>query len=427
MLYALGAGVVLLGIGGGYARLTGMGEAASASAGAAAGSSGSSKSDPKEAQKARELARSNEPYDSAQLQAFIDTLPPFTEDDPSQPMATRMQVWIKSLQTRICTAIEQVEAAPCHSTSLGKLVPVPKDRPAGVFLRDSWLRPEGGEGISCVLQEGRIFEKAGVNVSVVHGTLPPPAVKAMTADHEGKFKGWYDGKTPLPFKACGLSCVMHPHNPAAPTVHFNYRYFEVEDPKKPGVPKAWWFGGGSDLTPSYLFPVDAEHFHTSVAEECDSPEQYQRFKKWCDEYFRIKHRGESRGLGGIFFDDLSAAPGDTEGREKLFDFVKRSGEGFVKSYVPIVARRTQAEFSERMRQWQQLRRGRYVEFNLVYDRGTQFGLRTPGARIESILMSLPLTARWEYFAKLGTESGSEESKLLDVLRNPRDWATTGQA
>ena len=172
------------------------------------------------------LGPSPKPYDSAQLQAFIDTLPPFTEDDPSQPMATRMQAWIKSLQTRICTAIEKVEAAPCHSTSLGKLVPVPKDRAAGVFLRDSWLRPEGGEGISCVLQEGRIFEKAGVNVSVVHGTLPPPAVKAMTADHEGKFKGWYDGKTPLPFKACGLSCVMHPHNPAAPTVHFNYRYFE---------------------------------------------------------------------------------------------------------------------------------------------------------------------------------------------------------
>lgn len=132
--------------------------------------------------------------------------------------------------------------------------------------------------------------------------------------------------------------------------------FRVEDPKKPGVPKAWWFGGGSDLTPSYLFPVDAEHFHTSVAEECDSPEQYKRFKTWCDEYFRIKHRGESRGLGGIFFDDLSAAPGDIEGREKLFDFVKRSGEGFVKSYVPIVARRTHADFTERMRQWQQLRR-----------------------------------------------------------------------
>lgn len=136
-------------------------------------------------------------------------------------MTTRMQVWIKSLQNRICAAIEQVESGPCYSTTSAAA-----KKPAGTFFRDSWLRKEGGEGISCVLQEGRVFEKAGVNVSIVHGTLPPPAVKAMTADHEGKFRGWYDGKTPLPFKACGISCVMHPHNPAAPTVHFNYRYFE---------------------------------------------------------------------------------------------------------------------------------------------------------------------------------------------------------
>lgn len=195
--------------------------------------------------------------------------------------------------------------------------------------------------------------------------------------------------------------------------------FRVEDPKNPGQPKAWWFGGGSDLTPSYLFPVDAQHFHTSIASRCTNPAySYARFKKWCDDYFLIKHRGERRGLGGIFFDDLSTAPGDTQGREDLFSWVKSCGEGFVESYVPIVQRRKHAVYTARMKQWQQLRRGRYVEFNLVYDRGTQFGLRTPGARIESILMSLPLTARWEYYAKLGQDEGSEEAKLLHVLSTP---------
>ena len=162
-----------------------------------------------------------QPYDPSDIQNIMATVAAPPDDDPNAPMATRMQVWIKSLQDRICASIEQVEAASCYST-----ISPAAHKPASTFLRDSWLRKEGGEGISCVLQDGRIFEKAGVNVSVVHGTLPPPAVKSMTADHEGKFKGWYDGKTLLPFKACGISCVMHPHNPAAPTVHFNYRYFE---------------------------------------------------------------------------------------------------------------------------------------------------------------------------------------------------------
>lgn len=209
----------------------------------------------------------------------------------------------------------------------------------------------------------------------------------------------------------------------------------MEDPSNPGVPKAWWFGGGSDLTPSYLYESDASHFHSTIASRCTAG-QYSRFKTWCDEYFSIKHRGERRGIGGIFFDDLSTPEGRHEEREKLFGWVKSCGEGFVESYLPIVHRRKNAQFTERMKQWQQLRRvsssgsahtlggnmsdvylqGRYVEFNLVYDRGTQFGLRTPGARIESILMSLPLTARWEYGAKLGTEEGSPEAKLLAVLR-----------
>lgn len=201
------------------------------------------------------------------------------------------------------------------------------------------------------------------------------------------------------------------------------------------MPKAWWFGGGSDLTPSYLYESDAKHFHSTIASKC-SKEQYSRFKKWCDDYFHIKHRGERRGIGGLFFDDLSTPEGQAEEKERLFSWVKSCGEGFVESYLPIVHRRKDADFTDRMKQWQQLRRvcpvyynivsdveltmmqGRYVEFNLVYDRGTQFGLRTPGARIESILMSLPLTARWEYGAKLGTEEGSPEAKLQEVLRKP---------
>lgn len=194
----------------------------------------------------------------------------------------------------------------------------------------------------------------------------------------------------------------------------------MEDPNNPRQPKAWWFGGGSDLTPSYLYPADAQHFHTSIKSQCTSPAYpYERFKKWCDNYFAIKHRGERRGIGGIFFDDLASTPGDDAGREELFAFVRRCGEDFVHSYVPIVQRRKHAVFDERMKQWQQLRRGRYVEFNLVYDRGTQFGLRTPGARIESILMSLPLTARWEYYAKLGSEARTPEAELLEVLREWR--------
>lgn len=173
-----------------------------------------------------------------------------------------------------------------------------------------------------------------------------------------RLQGWYDGKAHLPFKALGISCVIHPHNPSAPTVHFNYRYFEVEDPTKPGVPKAWWFGGGADLTPSYLYPVDVEHFHKTLFDKCDDVTKYESYKRWCDDYFYIKHRGETRGVGGIFFDDLSAAPGDTQGREELFSFVRRCGEGFIESYVPIVARRMHAETSKRMKQWQQLRRVR---------------------------------------------------------------------
>lgn len=223
----------------------------------------------------------------------------------------------------------------------------------------------------------------------------------------------------------------------------------MEDPSNPGTPKTWWFGGGSDLTPSYLYESDARHFHSTIASKC-TPDQYKRYKSWCDEYFRIKHREETRGIGGLFFDDVSVEGDDPEQKEVLFNWVKNCGEGFIESYLPIVRRRKHCNFTDRMKQWQQLRRvgflsllsaprahldsylltrdlpqGRYVEFNLVYDRGTQFGLRTPGARIESILMSLPLTARWEYAADLGSDLSSEEGRLVDVLRTfGRQLATT---
>ena len=218
--------------------------------------------------------------------------------------------------------------------------------------------------------------------------------------------------TDLDFFATGISLVLHPKNPMAPTVHANYRYFERGEGQKPG---SWWFGGGADLTPSYLFEEDAIHFHQVHKNVCQRHEvaDYDKFKKWCDDYFFIKHREERRGLGGIFFDDINGAS-----REECFDFVTDCAESFLESYLPILNRRKDLEYSEKQKQWQQIRRGRYVEFNLVYDRGTTFGLTTNG-RIESILMSLPLTSRWEYCHEV--EVGSEEERLVKLLRKPADW------
>ena len=272
------------------------------------------------------------------------------------------------------------------------------------FQEDSWERPGGGGGRSRVLQGGNVFEKAGCGVSVVMGELSPEAAKSM---------GGGQHIEDLSFFAAGVSLVFHPHNPMAPTVHANYRYFERGDGSEDG---SWWFGGGADLTPSYLFEEDAQHFHATHRAACDrfDPEYYPRFKKWCDDYFHIVHRKERRGVGGLFFDNLNQ--GDPE---ELFGFWKACGEAFLPSFVPIVERRKDADFEPAHKDWQQLRRGRYVEFNLVYDRGTKFGLRTDG-RIESILMSLPLTARWEY--DHSPEPGSEEARLIEVLREPRDWA-----
>ncbi|MBH33162.1 MAG: oxygen-dependent coproporphyrinogen oxidase [Euryarchaeota archaeon] len=273
------------------------------------------------------------------------------------------------------------------------------------FREDIWNRDEGGGGRSRVFSGGSVFDKAGVNVSVVHGRLEREAARSMGG---GKILGDED----LDFFATGLSLVLHPKNPMAPTVHSNYRYFERGDATKEG---SWWFGGGADLTPSYLFEEDARHFHSTLKAVCDRHEvaDYPNFKKWCDDYFHIKHRNERRGVGGIFFDDLRLTD-----KEKCFNFVQDCADSFLSSYIPILSRRKDLPFTEENSKWQQIRRGRYVEFNLVYDRGTTFGLRTNG-RIESILMSLPLTARWEYCHEI--ESDSEEERLLKVLKNPIDW------
>ncbi|ORX55173.1 Coproporphyrinogen oxidase [Hesseltinella vesiculosa] len=312
---------------------------------------------------------------------------PITDSDP---MRLRMEAFVKGLQNRIVADIEQMD---------GKQ-----------FTRTTWQRKEGGEGITCVLQDGNVFEKAGVGVSIVYGQLPKAAVEQMRHDRGKDISA--DG--PVPFFAAGISLVIHPVNPNAPTVHMNYRYFEIEN--EDGTPKMWWFGGGSDLTPSYLFEDDCIHFHQVLKDGCDKFDKkyYGNFKQWCDKYFYNKHRGESRGIGGIFFDDLDDKPAD-----EVFNFVKEMGNRFSQSYLPIIKKRMTMKYTPEMKNWQQIRRGRYVEFNLVWDRGTKFGLQTPGARIEAILMSLPLTARWEYMAEV--EPGSAEEALEEVLKNPVDW------
>ncbi|KAL7295682.1 hypothetical protein TKK_0011036 [Trichogramma kaykai] len=280
------------------------------------------------------------------------------------------------------------------------------------FKVDRWERKEGGGGITCVLQDGTVFEKAGVNISVVTGNLPPSAVQQMRARGKKMDEG------SLPFFAAGVSAVIHPRNPMVPTIHFNYRYFEVKN--KDGSIQ-WWFGGGTDLTPYYLNENDAVHFHKTLQKACDAhdPSYYPNFKKWCDDYFHIPHRGERRGVGGIFFDDL-----DTPSQQEAFNFVESCAEAVIPSYIPLVEKHKDDGYGYKERQWQLLRRGRYVEFNLIYDRGTKFGLYTPGARYESILMSLPLTARWEYMHE--PEPESDEGRLMNVLRNPKDWLGIGK-
>ncbi|VTS08064.1 oxygen-dependent coproporphyrinogen oxidase [Tuwongella immobilis] len=284
--------------------------------------------------------------------------------------------YFRDLQDRICAAIEQVDGG-------------------GKFQEDSWERPGGGGGRSRVMTEGKVFEKAGVGFSEVYGE--------MSADFAKQLPG--DGTN---FTATGVSLVFHPRSPLVPTVHANFRFLTKGE--------RWWFGGGGDLTPYYPFLEDVVHFHRTWKAVCDKHAplaDYAKMKHDCDEYFFLHHRGEARGVGGIFFDYLS---GDAE---RTFAFVKDAGSAFVESYVPIAERRKGLEYTPQQRQFQEYRRGRYVEFNLVYDRGTIFGLKTAG-RIESILMSLPPHVQWIYDYR--PEAGTPEAKLTEYWLKPRDWA-----
>ncbi len=271
------------------------------------------------------------------------------------------------------------------------------------FQEDIWKRPEGGGGRTRVIENGNVFEKGGVNISAVHGSLP----KAMQS---------YFKVGDVDFFACGLSLVLHPKNPMVPTVHANWRYFEMYD--KNGTIVDSWFGGGQDLTPYYLFEEDAKHFHQVCKTSCDKHHSnfYTTYKKKCDEYFYNAHRKEARGIGGLFFDYCKQT--DQMSMQQWYDFVTEVGNSFLEAYVPIVEIRKDIPYSAAQRNWQEIRRGRYVEFNLVHDKGTLFGLKTNG-RIESILMSLPPHVQWQYDHHPKPES--EEEKLVKVLKKSVEW------
>lgn len=295
-------------------------------------------------------------------------------------MRERARSRVEALQDAICARLEALDGR-------------------GRFVESRWARPGGGGGRSRVLEGGAVFEKAGVNVSAVHGDVPAP-LAAELAGEGGSF--W----------ATGISLIAHPLNPHVPTTHANFRYIERGDDA--------WFGGGADLTPYVLYEDDARHFHRTLRAACDAhdPDLYPRFKAWCDRYFHLPHRDEARGVGGIFFDHMR--PDAQRGVEDLFRWWVDCGDAFLPAYVPIVERRASLAWDEALRTWQLQRRGRYVEFNLVHDRGTRFGLQT-GGRIESILVSLPPLVRWDYDRV--PEAGTREAALLEVLRSPRDWAT----
>ncbi|WP_422349727.1 oxygen-dependent coproporphyrinogen oxidase [Flagellimonas sp.] len=300
-------------------------------------------------------------------------------------MKDKFYAYIEQLQDTITSKLEEID---------GK----------AKFQQDLWKRPEGGGGRTRVIENGNVFEKGGVNISAVHGELP----KSMQQ---------YFGVQDADFFACGLSLVIHPKSPMVPTVHANWRYFEMYD--KQGNIVDQWFGGGQDLTPYYLFEEDARHFHSVCKKACDAhnPEFYPNYKKRCDEYFWNAHRNEARGVGGLFFDYCKKT--DTMQMEDWYSFVTEVGNSFLEAYIPIVIKRKGLPYTQEQRDWQEIRRGRYVEFNLVHDKGTLFGLRTNG-RIESILMSLPPHVQWQYDHR--PKPGSEEEKLIQVLHNPIKWA-----
>ncbi|MCB1033490.1 MAG: oxygen-dependent coproporphyrinogen oxidase [Acidobacteria bacterium] len=297
------------------------------------------------------------------------------------PTTEEVERYFLDLQDRICTALESLDG--------------------GRFSKDSWRRAQGGGGESRVLAEGNVFEKAGVNFSRVCGEDLPPAATGQRPELAGRS-----------FEAMGVSLVLHPRNPHVPTSHANVRFFLAE---KEGEEPVWWFGGGFDLTPYYPYREDVLHWHENARAAClpFGAEVYPRFKAWCDEYFFLRHRGETRGVGGLFFDDLNEW-----GFERSFAFVRSVGDHFLPGYLPIVERRKGTPFGERERSFQLMRRGRYVEFNLIYDRGTLFGLQS-GGRTESILMSLPPRADWHY--AWTPEPASREAELYEEFLQPRNW------
>ncbi|EAQ41884.1 oxygen-dependent coproporphyrinogen oxidase [Polaribacter sp. MED152] len=299
-------------------------------------------------------------------------------------MKDKFYAYIENLQDSITSKLEEVDGS-------------------AKFKEDLWDRKEGGGGRTRVIENGAVFEKGGVNISAVHGELPE-VLRNQFKVKEGNFF------------ACGLSLVLHPKNPFVPTVHANWRYFEMYN--STGDIVTQWFGGGQDLTPYYLFDEDATHFHNVCKNACDKhhSEFYPKFKKTCDEYFWNTHRNEARGIGGLFFDYLKHTEQFTI--EDRYNFVTEIGDSFLDSYVPIVEKRKNSTYTQDHKDWQEVRRGRYVEFNLVHDRGTLFGLKTNG-RIESILMSLPPVVQWKY--NHHPEENSPEEKLLKVLANPKDW------
>jgi len=290
--------------------------------------------------------------------------------------------YILDLQDRFCTTLMQLDSDL-------------------ILKEDQWEREGGGGGRSRVMQQGKIFEQGGINFSHVHGDSLPPSATAHRPELAGRS-----------FQALGDSLVIHPLNPYVPTTHMNVRFIIAE---KEGEDPIWWFGGGFDLTPYYGFKEDARHWHETAKAACNGFEYdtYSKYKQWCDEYFYLKHRQEPRGIGGLFYDDLNEW-----GYESCFAFMQSVGDHFLKAYMPIVQRRMDTNYSERERNFQLYRRGRYVEFNLIYDRGTLFGLQS-GGRTESILMSLPPLVRWEY--NWQPEPGSAEAELYDVFLKQQDW------
>ncbi|MDN3516689.1 oxygen-dependent coproporphyrinogen oxidase [Aquisalimonas lutea] len=300
----------------------------------------------------------------------------------SQPDPDAVRTYLLALQDKLCASLEGEDGA-------------------ARFHEDAWQRAEGGGGRSRVLHRGAVFEQAGINFSHVHGDSLPQAASERRPELAGRS-----------FQALGVSLVIHPYNPYVPTAHANVRFFIAE---RPDAAPVWWFGGGFDLTPYYGFDADCRHWHATARAACEpfGPDVYPRYKAWCDDYFHLPHRGEQRGIGGLFFDDL----GDW-GFDRCFAFMQSVGDHFEPAYLPIVRHRRATGYGERERQFQLYRRGRYVEFNLLFDRGTKFGIQS-GGRTESILMSLPPLARWEYGYQ--PEPGSPEAELTTRYLTPRDW------